>query len=785
MKPNELFVLVDGLQFTPVADIDDYLKNAFEYEEGDIVISNHHSRTKSKVLSNQFATLLQEFKTPKTISEVIYTYAALLQDDPLHLADETFDLLMNMKKSGLLVPYNNLDNPVQKSLLSKNDTFGAYTVEKKCFGLEDTEVYQVKDTSGKLFALKILRASVNNHVKAMYYNELKIYQRLDGLVNPALKEHGVQDEILYFIIEWCTGLTCIREANTCRNVTTRKNVRKLIDISISVAEAFYHLHHQGVIHGDIHPPNIFISEKGLVKIIDYGYAVEKENENQIQRGGTGFYYEPEFALSLINKEKRSVLTEKGEQYSVAVLIYKLLTGQDYLEFSAEGSKLYRQVINDEPVPFIKHDLNFPEELETILAKALSKDPEKRYISLKHFAIALKKVRDSLISNPDFFSVNRENGVLAFSNFLTRKYGWNSNFIEKGLQAVPTSSVKYGAAGIAYMYYRMACIRQDPSLASLADIWINRATQFENNFNAGFYSPSIGLNAESVGKRSLYHSPVGVYLTQALISNAKGDFYVLSKSLKDFLTAAKQPCDKIDLALGKTGILIGCSQLLRELKNRKGINTVPIENLADSIIQELWSQIDSFHPMNGPNEIGNFGIAHGWAGFLYASLRWCNTANRKLPGNFLIRMEELLSCAVEKDNNIHWPYSITDNTPWHGWCNGSAGHSFLWLLAYQYFRDEKFIRVAEKLSNHYLKPAHDSNCNLCCGTAGMAYSTLGLYKTTHDKKYLDSVKRLNKMLLKNLTSPQLRNNSLYKGEIGIGVLFCESENPDMAMMPLFE
>ena len=80
---------------------------------------------------------------------------------------------------------------------------------------------------------------------------------------------------------------------------------------------------------------------------------------------------------------------------------------------------------------------------------------------------------------------------------------------------------------------------------------------------------------------------------------------------------------------------------------------------------------------------------------------------------------------------------------------------------------------------------DTNCSLCCGLAGESYASLTLYNLTGETFYLTRAKTMSKTILENVYSPQMRNNSLYKGDIGAGILFSELAQPQNARMPLFE
>lgn len=255
--------------------------------------------------------------------------------------------------------------------------------------------------------------------------------------------------------------------------------------------------------------------------------------------------------------------------------------------------------------------------------------------------------------------------------------------------------------------------------------------------------------------------------------------------KNFLSAATMPCSQIDVTLGRSGVLIGCTILYKELVSIKNYSTVEIVLLAENIKNEIWQQLDQYPSMQQANPVDYFGIAHGWAGLLYATLFWCKTASCNLPTQFMTRVEELFNCAVQKESGISWPITVADKKVWPGWCNGNSGHIFLWTLLYQYFKEEKYIQAAQKLADELLTCTQKTMVDLCCGTGGMAYAMINLYKATNEKKYFTAVQSMQQDILKNWFIQPLKNNSLYKSEVGIGVLLGEITNIAFARMPLFE
>ncbi len=785
MGGEELFVLADNIQFIPVNEVAARTKNNFDHDETDIVVTQLYSRKRSKVIGEDLATLMKAFETPKTWAEVIISFSELHKKDPQQVAEEAYAMLVDMMQQGFLIAYKENAEKKSAELFKARDQFKQYKIKSVQQVLDDSEVYRIENAEGNNFALKLLKKTKTSKTVSRIKNEADILQKLDGSISPRLIEEGIHDDAPYLIIEWCEGLSCETYAARNRNYNVKENAIKNIDLCIAVLNAYHQLHRQGVFHADVHTGNIIVTEKGSIKIIDFGFSVSGSNAGKIKRAGVSFYYEPEYAAMLQQGNNHLAASEKGEQYSIAVLLYHLLCGYHYLNFSFETEKLYMQIIEDSPLSFSAFDLNLPNELDAVFSVALAKDPAKRYASLKDFSNALSVLRNSILSSPGFFVSGKEHASERFIDFLQRKFGFNSPLIKTGLALGPTNSVNYGAAGIAYMFYRMACIREDAQLLDLADIWANRADNYTQNFDHAFYSTTIDINQKSVGRRGIYHSPTGVHLVQSLISNCRGDSLFVRNALHKFIIAAQEPCDKLDLTLGKAGLLIGCSLLYDEIKVNRHLNTSSIEALANSTMSELWKQLNEYAPMQQTCPVKYFGMAHGWAGYLYTTLLWCHTAKQDLPFGFENRLQQLQDQAIITNTFTRWPVSNSNKGSWTGWCHGSAGHVLLWSLLYKHLKDEKYLAIAEQTAQHILQDSNNNNVNLCCGMAGQAYALLGLYNITGNQLYLDHTQKIKQKIMHHVASPVLVNNSLYKGEVGLGVLLVELEKPECARMPLFQ
>jgi serine/threonine-protein kinase len=366
-------------------------------------------------------------------------------------------------------------------------------------------------------------------------------------------------------------------------------------------------------------------------------------------------------------------------------------------------------------------------------------------------------------------------------------GISGPLLPRGLPAPPTGSVNYGAAGIAYLYYRLACLRSDPRLLATADLWANRARQ-ESGRPDAFYNPDIEITEETVGRVALYHSASGVHCVQALISQAMGDGSSARATVQQFVAAARQPCATLDLTLGQASILIGCATLQEALADSAGSDTAGLTELGQETLQRIWSQLDGYGPLNECSELAWLGIAHGWAGILYATLRWCQ-AGSLLPPTFQARLEQLAACAEPAGRGLCWPRlsrrGVGSREPWSGWCHGSAGYVFLWTLAYQATRATEWLRLAQGAAWHTWEDTGPNGHSLCCGLAGRAYALLSLYRCTGDAHWLERARELGQRAVANATGGDPMPYSLYKGTVGVALLGADLEQPAAACMPLFE
>jgi len=158
-------------------------------------------------------------------------------------------------------------------------------------------------------------------------------------------------------------------------------------IGIQVAEALAYAHGQGTLHRDIKPSNLLLDTQGVVWVTDFGLAKASDSEDLTHTGdvvGTLRYMAPE--------RFQGKADARSDVYALGLTLYELLTLRPAFDES-ERDRLLQQVMNEEPPRPRKLNPAVPRDLDTIVCKAIARDPAHRYQSAAELAEDLKRFRD--------------------------------------------------------------------------------------------------------------------------------------------------------------------------------------------------------------------------------------------------------------------------------------------------------------------------------------------------------------------------------------------------------
>jgi serine/threonine protein kinase len=166
--------------------------------------------------------------------------------------------------------------------------------------------------------------------------------------------------------------------------------RLAAQLGVHGAEALEHAHQMGVIHRDVKPANLLVDVRGNLWITDFGLAHVLCDTKLTLTGdlvGTLRYMSPEQALA-----RRAPVDQRTDIYSLGATLYELLTLEPAMT-AQDRQELLRQIAFEEPVALRRHNAAIPRELETIVLKAMAKQPGERYATAQELADDLQRFLD--------------------------------------------------------------------------------------------------------------------------------------------------------------------------------------------------------------------------------------------------------------------------------------------------------------------------------------------------------------------------------------------------------
>ena len=272
-------------------------------------------------------------------------------------------------------------------LLERINVGGMAEVFKaKAFGVEGFE---------RLVAVKRILPSVaqDEEFIRMFIDEAKIAVQLNHANIAQIFDLGMADGAYYIALEYVPGKDLRTLFENARKTRRPVTIPQACYAVLKICEGLDYAHNKRdahgrelhIVHRDVSPQNVLVSHEGEVKVIDFGIAKAAGRASRTKAGilkGKFGYMSPEQVRGL-------PLDRRSDIFSLGIIVYELLTMERLFVGESDFATL-EKVRNVEILPPTTYNRNIPEDLEDIVLKALSRDPDDRYQSAADFHDALQR-----------------------------------------------------------------------------------------------------------------------------------------------------------------------------------------------------------------------------------------------------------------------------------------------------------------------------------------------------------------------------------------------------------
>lgn len=249
---------------------------------------------------------------------------------------------------------------------------------------------------GSLVALKTIKPvlAANRRQLDRFLREVRILEQLDHPNIVPFREVGEVEGTLFFAMDYVDGHDAAR---LLRDNNGSIPISRAVNLIAQMLQALEYAHAKGFVHRDIKPGNLLVKKedkKEIAYLADFGLARVYESSplsglslsGLTQRGeigGTIAYMAPEQITNFRECKPQA------DQYSAAATLYHLLTGRLIYDLPRHAKQQLVMILNDPPIPLRERKPDFPEELATIIHRALSREPAERFKDVRELRRALR------------------------------------------------------------------------------------------------------------------------------------------------------------------------------------------------------------------------------------------------------------------------------------------------------------------------------------------------------------------------------------------------------------
>jgi serine/threonine-protein kinase len=267
-------------------------------------------------------------------------------------------------------------------------TIGRYRILEKVGQGGMGVVYRAHDTLlERVVALKVISTSIedNPELRERFFREARAAGQLSHRNIITIHDLGEHDGQPYLAMEFLTG-------EDLQHRLARQepmSLRRKLEVAAEICDGLCYAHRRGLIHRDVKPANIFITDEGVVKLLDFGLArmVASELTRSNMMMGTLNYMAPE--------QVRGERTDhRADIFSFGVVLYEMLSGRKAFQGDSFATTLYK-ILQDVPEPLLNIDSTLPPDLVWLVEKTLAKARDERYQDLTDVVRDLAIIRQHL------------------------------------------------------------------------------------------------------------------------------------------------------------------------------------------------------------------------------------------------------------------------------------------------------------------------------------------------------------------------------------------------------
>ena len=236
-------------------------------------------------------------------------------------------------------------------------------------------------------AIKILHTRIEEQDQQRFLDEARLIAHLEHPNIVRVLDFGLEDAVPYLVMDYAPGGT-LQDRHPKGAILP---VDPVLTYVKQVADALQYAHDRRLVHRDIKPVNLLVGRQGEILLGDFGIAVAVQSAQlaPLDVAGTVDYAAPE------QLEGRPCAA--SDQYSLGIVVYEWLTGDR--PFHGSISELYLQHKAVPPPSLREKVADIPPSIEQVVLKALAKDPQERFASVRTFADALQKAAQEPVTGP--------------------------------------------------------------------------------------------------------------------------------------------------------------------------------------------------------------------------------------------------------------------------------------------------------------------------------------------------------------------------------------------------